>query len=73
MLKNNYTEIGWFPVFTLKQASSNVSLLEKIPETFNAFHWHGDTFNSPEDAKRLFSSEAGKNQGFIYKDRIIGL
>ena len=73
MFKNDYKEIGWFPVFTLKQAKSNVSLLENIPEKFSAFHWHGDTFNLPEDTKRLFLSEACENQGFIYSDRVIGL
>jgi len=56
MFKNDYKEIGWFPVFTLKQAKSNVSLLENIPEKFCAFHWHGDIFNLPEDTKRLFLS-----------------
>jgi len=73
IFKNNYTEIGWFPMFTLKQARFNVSLLENIPEKFSAFHWHGDTFNLPEDTKRLFLSEACENQGFIYSDRVIGL
>ena len=73
VFKNNYTEIGWFPVSTLKQARSNVSFLENIPEKFTAFHWHGDTFNLPGDAKRLFLSEACNNQGFIYNDKVIGL
>jgi len=73
VFKNNYKEIGWFSVFTLKQEISNIYLLENIPEKFTAFHWHGDTFNLPEDATKLFSSEACKNQGFIYKDKVLGL
>lgn len=73
VFKNNYKEIGWFPVFTTKQARSEIPLLEGIPEEFTAFHWHGDTFSLPEGAKKLFVSEACKNQGFIYKDRVIGL
>jgi GMP synthase-like glutamine amidotransferase len=48
-------------------------LLKGIPEKFTAFHWHGDTFGLPEEAIRLFESEACKNQGFIYKNRVIGL
>jgi len=60
-------------VFTLKQARSKVSFLENIPEKFTAFHWHGDTFSLPKGAKQLFASEACKNQGFIYKNRVIGL
>lgn len=73
VFKNNYKEIGWFPVFTIKQDGYETSLLEGIPEKLTAFHWHGDTFGLPEGALRLFESEACKNQGFIYKNRVIGL
>ncbi len=73
VFKNKYKEIGWFPVFTAKNEESEAHLLEGIPEKFTAFHWHGDTFSLPEGAKKLFVSEACENQGFIYKDRVIGL
>jgi GMP synthase-like glutamine amidotransferase len=79
MSKNNYKEIGWFPVHISKETGLSkekgpeTPILKDIPEEFIAFHWHGDTFNLPEGSKRLFSSEACKNQGFIYGDRIIGL
>ncbi len=71
VFKNNDKEIGWFPVFKIKQEAEN-PLLKDIPEKFIAFHWHGDTFGLPEGAVRLFESEACKNQGFIYKNRVIG-
>ena len=35
--------------------------------------WHGDTFEIPEGAVRLFKSEACQNQGFIYGDNVLGL
>jgi GMP synthase-like glutamine amidotransferase len=73
VFKNNYKEIGWFPVFISREAGTETPLLGDIPEKFTAFHWHGDTFSLPEGSKRLFSSEACKNQGFIYRDRVIGL
>ncbi len=73
MFKNDYKEIGWFPVFTIKQEKSEISLLEGITKELTAFHWYGDTFGLPEGAIRLFESEACKNQGFIYKNRVIGL
>jgi len=73
VFKNNYNEIGWFPVFTVKQEKSSTLLLEGIPKELSAFHWHGDTFDLPEGAVRLFESKACKNQGFLYKTRIIGL
>lgn len=71
--KNKHKEIGWFPVFATRQKKSENMLLKGIPEKFIAFHWHGDTFDLPEGAERLFESEACKNQGFVYKNRIIGL
>lgn len=73
VFKNSYKEIGWFPVYTIQEPESEISLLEDIPDQFTAFHWHGDTFDLPEGARLLFESEACKNQGFIYENRVIGL
>ena len=73
VFKNNYKEIGWFPVFTVKQEITEAPLLKNFPEEFIAFHWHGDTFSLPGGTKQLFASEACKNQGFIYINRVIGL
>lgn len=73
IFKNNYKEIGWFPVSAGRAEKAEIPLLKGIPEEFPAFHWHGDTFSLPEGAKRLFESEACKNQGFIYENRVIGL
>ena len=73
VFNNNYKEIGWFPVFIVKQEISETFLLKNVPEEFTAFHWHGDTFSLPEGAKHLFASEACKNQGFIFSNRVIGL
>ncbi|RPJ77861.1 MAG: amidotransferase [Alphaproteobacteria bacterium] len=73
VFKNNYKEIGWLPVLTIKQEILDTSFVKNVPDEFTAFHWHGDTFSLPEGAKQLFESEACKNQGFIYKNRVIGL
>jgi GMP synthase-like glutamine amidotransferase len=73
VFNNNYKEIGWFPVSAGKDEKSEIPFLKGIPYEFPAFHWHGDTFSLPEGAKRLFESEACKNQGFLYKNRVIGL
>ncbi len=40
---------------------------------FTAFMWHGDTFEIPAGATKLFESEACPNQGFIYKGNVLGL
>ncbi len=57
----------------VKEEESEVSILEGMPGEFTAFHWHGDTFSLPAGAGRLFESKACKNQGFVYKNRVIGL
>lgn len=66
---NIYKEIGWHNV---KKSPGCNTFLKGLPETFPVFQWHGDTFDMPEGATRLFESEACINQGFIYNN-IIGL
>ncbi|AKB32312.1 Glutamine amidotransferase class-I [Methanosarcina siciliae HI350] len=73
VFKNDSKEIGWFPVFAERTEKAEIPLLEGIPEKFLAFHWHGDTFSLPGGAKKLFESEACKNQGFTYENRVVGL
>jgi GMP synthase-like glutamine amidotransferase len=45
----------------------------EIPAEPVVFHWHGDTFDLPENSKVLASSTATPHQAFIYKDNVIGL
>ncbi|MBP3039350.1 hypothetical protein J9303_07600 [Bacillaceae bacterium Marseille-Q3522] len=47
--------------------------LSFIPDEMTVFHWHGEQFELPDKAERLFSSEACRNQGFIYKENVIAL
>ncbi len=69
--KNRYDEIGWFPV-TLTEEGRNSSIFFSFPGTFTAFHWHGDTFRIPPDAKRIAQSEGCANQAFEF-GKTIGL
>lgn len=63
-------EIGWFPVgFNLNDNHK----LSFLPESIKTFHWHGDTFDIPDGAVKLASSEITPNQGFIYDDRVFAL
>lgn len=71
VIKNKYREIGWLPVSLTKKAK-NSSIFSKFPDTFTAFHWHGDTFKIPSGAARIAQSEACQNQAFEY-GRVIGL
>jgi GMP synthase-like glutamine amidotransferase len=69
---NTFSEIGWFPV--KREAAPSASPLAAVfPDKTNAFHWHGDTFDIPQGAIRLASSAACRNQGFIWKDQVLGL
>ena len=69
---NDHREIGWFDLAPSHELKDTV-LDGVFPEKTLAFHWHGDTFDLPDNAKRIASSEACKNQGFILGDRVIGL
>lgn len=60
-------EIGWFPITRSPEAP------DLIPEKLTVFHWHGDTFEIPEDAIPLATSEPGINQGFIYNGTAVAL
>lgn len=68
--KNKYKEIGWFDI---KRAPGiDDSLLSNlIPEKLHAFHWHGDTFDLPQNAIAFGESEACPHQGFILNDRVV--
>ncbi|MHC4757347.1 MAG: type 1 glutamine amidotransferase [Planctomycetota bacterium] len=70
--KNNHTEIGWFDVFKTDQGKLSQAFSD-LPEVFTAFHWHGDTFDLPEGAKRLAQSPACMNQAFELNNNVIGL
>ncbi len=65
--KNKYKEIGWFPVFKTEEAK-NSKIFYDFPDSFTAFHWHGDTFEIPEGAVHIFYSEGCNNQAFEYNN-----
>lgn len=67
-----YKEIGWFEVAKTDHAKTK-NWLRYFPDTFITMHWHGDTFDLPENTERLFSSEATYNQGFMYKSHVMAL
>lgn len=70
--QNRCREIGWFPV-KLSDHVEHTVLKGVFPHDFEAFHWHGDTFDIPDAGHLLASSQACPNQGFIVGDRVIGL
>lgn len=75
--KNSQKEIGWFPLQKMEISPTNsTSLSETITLLLSnqtVFHWHGETFQLPENAIGLLSSEACVNQAFLYRDSVLGL
>ena len=60
-------EIGFFNDLI---PESNSSLFSGFDNPFTVFHWHGDTFDLPEGAVRLASSEIYPNQAFQFKSAV---
>jgi GMP synthase-like glutamine amidotransferase len=68
--QNQFKEIGWFPVQGVPSSDGSVFC---FPSSIEVFHWHGETFDLPLDARRIARSEGCENQGFQLGSSIIGL
>lgn len=65
-------EIGWYPIQMTEEAKEDNLFRHLNSETF-VFQWHGDTFQLPEGAVRLASSELFPNQAFRLGKKSYGL
>ena len=54
-------EIGFYHDLRI---DNNSKLFSRFTNPFTVFHWHGDTFDLPEEAVRLAHSENYPNQAF---------
>lgn len=70
--RNKHKEIGWFKVSLTAEATES-PVFRNLPKNFIAFHWHGDTFETPPGSRRTAESEACLNQAFEYEGRVVGL
>ncbi len=70
--KNPHREIGWFKIRP-SDSIKGTALSTILDTPIDVFHWHGDTFDLPADAKRIAASKACKNQGFIMGDKVLAL
>ncbi len=57
-------EVGWYPIKLTPEGQLDPLFLE-VPQEFEAFHWHGDTFTLPTNAVRLAGNHYYPNQ--IYR------
>ena len=67
---NNEKEIGWWPIQVTNNHSAAVF---HFPESAMVFHWHGETFDLPENSIHLAESFGCKNQAFQLGSSVIGL
>jgi GMP synthase (glutamine-hydrolysing) len=65
-----HKEIGWDPVEVTDPEDDWTS---SLPPRFMGFHWHGDTFDLPSGATRLFRSRLYDNQGFRYGASVLAI
>ncbi len=65
-------EIGWFRL-DKTDIANNSAFGKHLPQQFTALHWHGDTFDLPNMATPLLTSEACENQAFSFEDRVLAL
>ncbi|MBF0481153.1 MAG: type 1 glutamine amidotransferase [Desulfovibrionaceae bacterium] len=70
--KGKDKEIGWFDV-AMTGEGLTTQAFRGFPQTFPAFHWHGDTFAIPPGAVRACASTACANQAFVFRERVVGL
>ena len=69
-------EVGWFNVNLtpegMEDAAVSALSVDKRPYA-EVFQWHGDTFDMPENAVRISSSDVYPNQAFRYKNNVYAL
>lgn len=68
--QNSVKEIGWFPVQGIPATASSFF---SFPASTEVFHWHGETFELPQEATLIASSAGCENQAFQIGDSVIGL
>ena len=61
----NGQEIGWHDVERVNSTNDG-DWLGDMPTRMTVFHWHGETFDLPEGARLLLSSDCYHNQAWAY-------
>ncbi len=68
----NDKEIGWYPL-NITEAGKQTALRYLGAEHCSMLHWHGETFDLPDEAVLLASSEKYPNQAFSVGSNILAL
>ncbi len=67
---NDEKEIGIFPVHFTASALKN-DLFKHMENPYHVLHWHGDTFDLPDSAILIASTEACRNQAYLVGSNIL--
>ena len=70
--KNTEKEIGWFPINHIASGEQS-GFFDLMSDRATVFHWHGETFDLPENARHLAISEGCNHQAFSYNENILAL
>jgi GMP synthase-like glutamine amidotransferase len=70
--RNDQPEIGWFPVECTPLCLEE-PLFSAWGEPVVVGQWHGDTFELPVGMEPALSSDACRNQAFVFDGRVVGL
>jgi GMP synthase (glutamine-hydrolysing) len=65
-------EIGWSPL-SLSKAGRASPLAHLAGDLTSMLHWHGDTFDLPDGARLLASTELCPHQAFAWGERALAL
>ncbi|MGF1530410.1 MAG: type 1 glutamine amidotransferase [Puniceicoccaceae bacterium] len=72
---NEEPEVGWMPVSFDWEALNDFCATD-LPHELAVLHWHEQTFELPDAARRFATNEVTKNQGFVLGEkpgRVLGL
>ncbi len=64
-------EIGWHPLERVE--AETPGWFDGLPQRFDAFHWHADTFSLPTGSQHVLRSDCFAHQGFLLDDCHLGL
>ncbi len=70
--ENSSPELGWHEVSPSAEIQ-NTLLAGVFTENKMVFHSHNETFELPDGAIRIISSEACENQAYVYKDHVVAI
>jgi len=61
---NPVKELGWLPVQKQNNTEAD-DWLTDLPDSFTAFHWHGETFTIPNGARNILANQHCAHQAFV--------